>query len=116
MLCCAFNDRGTRAVCSGAVEKISQVQVLYESGSVEIIASADLPQRGINALSLRHDEALFASAGWDHRARLFSWKTCQPLAILKYHSEGINCIEFCSNGNLLATGGKDSKVALWNLY
>lgn len=98
------------------MEKIVQFHVFYDSGSVSVIGDVDLPQRGISSLALRHDEAIFASAGWDHRARIFSWKTCQPLAILKYHNEGVNTVEFSSSGNVIATGGRDSKVALWNLY
>jgi len=103
-------------ICSGAVESISQFQIFYDAGTIELLNSMKIPNRGINSLQLRHDEAIFASAGWDHRTRIFSWKDSKELAILKYHSEGINAIQFSPRGNLLVTGGKDCKVALWNVY
>lgn len=37
------------------------------------------------------------------------------MAILKYHAEAINCLDF-SKDNILACGSKDGKISLWDVY
>ena len=49
------------------------------------------------------------------RLRVFSGKSLRPLAILKYHSEGVGVVGFSEN-NLLAGGCKDGKISLWDVY
>ena len=47
--------------------------------------------------------------------RVFNGKSLKPLAILKYHSEGVRVVGFSEN-NLLAGGCKDGKISLWDVY
>jgi len=49
------------------------------------------------------------------RLRVFSVKKFQPLVILKYHQQQINCVGF-SHELIFASGGKEGRVALWDLY
>lgn len=55
-----------------------------------------------------------------YRIRIYSWKTLKPLAYLSYHTQTINTVDFsgdlCDHGQLLAAGGKDSRISLWSLY
>jgi WD40 repeat protein len=38
------------------------------------------------------------------------------LAILKGHSLGVNALDFSTFSNLLVSGGKDKKIAMWSIY
>lgn len=70
---------------------------------------------GISEIKIRNDEKIYATAGWDKRIRIFNFKKQTPLAILKYHTESVYSIDFNSN-NILASGSKDCKIALWDIY
>ncbi|OAQ25618.1 WD40 repeat-like protein [Linnemannia elongata AG-77] len=62
-------------------------------GTPEIVKSA-LKANGMADGKIRSDEKVIALAGWDGRIRLFSSKTLKPLAVLKYHREGLYCLGF----------------------
>ena len=49
---------------------------------------------GQQGLTIRSDEKLFATAGWDGRARVYSSKSMNELAVLKWHKEGCYAIAF----------------------
>ncbi len=55
------------------------------------------------------------------RARLFSWKTQAPLAVLHLHTASVTCVDFAHTaapfgGGMLATGSRDSRIAVYSLY
>ncbi|KAF9145905.1 Guanine nucleotide binding protein (G protein), beta polypeptide 1-like [Mortierella sp. GBA39] len=62
-------------------------------GTPEVVKSA-LKANGMADGKIRSDEKVIALAGWDGRIRLFSSKTLKPLAVLKYHREGLYCLGF----------------------
>jgi WD40 repeat protein len=73
---------------------------------------------GISSVKIRPDNRIVALGCWDGRIRLFSWKSSRPLAALVEHSAEINDVCF-SRGHaaqLMAAGGKDRKISLWNIY
>jgi WD40 repeat protein len=49
---------------------------------------------GQQALTVRSDEKIFATAGWDGRIRVYSAKTLRELAVLKWHKEGCYALAF----------------------
>ena len=49
---------------------------------------------GQQALTVRSDGKLFATAGWDGRIRVYSVKTMRELAVLKWHKEGCYALAF----------------------
>ena len=51
---------------------------------------------GQQSLALRSDEKIFATAGWDGRARVYSTKTMKELAVLKWHKEGCYALAFAN--------------------
>nr|CCA14891.1 cleavage induced conserved hypothetical protein [Albugo laibachii Nc14] len=71
---------------------------------------------GIASISVRPDERIFATTGWDRRTRIFHAQKLRPLAILKYHSDSVFDAAFSPDSKLLATGSKDKKIALWSIY
>lgn len=76
----------------------------------------DLPQAGIADVAIRADGRLFASAGWDNKVRLYSYPRGKPLAVLRYHRAGCACVVFRAGDGLLASGARDSTIALWNVF
>ena len=91
-----------------------------------------LSRPGVADVKIRPDEKLFASGGWDHRVRAFQLRSASgstkrvgsPLAVLKCHAESVQCLAFpplTEDGGVvgrmpLASGGKDARIALWDLY
>ena len=49
---------------------------------------------GQQGLTMRNDEKIFATAGWDGRMRVYSTKAMKELAVLKWHKEGCYAIAF----------------------
>ena len=49
---------------------------------------------GQQSLNVRSDERIFATAGWDGRVRVYSTKTMDELAVLKWHKEGCYALAF----------------------
>ncbi|KAK8052392.1 hypothetical protein PG993_003777 [Apiospora rasikravindrae] len=51
---------------------------------------------GQQGLKVRSDGKIFATAGWDSKIRVYSAKTMQELAVLKWHQVGCYAIAFAS--------------------
>ncbi|KAI5304680.1 ASTRA complex subunit [Ascosphaera pollenicola] len=49
---------------------------------------------GQQGLKVRSDGKIFATAGWDKRVRVYSCKTMNELAVLKWHREGCFAVAF----------------------
>eukprot|EP00301_Raphidiophrys_heterophryoidea_P019979 c4783_g1_i2.p1 GENE.c4783_g1_i2~~c4783_g1_i2.p1 ORF type:complete len:205 (-),score=62.40 c4783_g1_i2:22-636(-) len=67
-------------------------------------------------IAMRHDERLIAYACWDSHVRIFQLRHHKPLAVLKYHTGSCYSVAFCSQSRVLASGGKDGRIALWDVY
>ncbi|XP_066871178.1 guanine nucleotide-binding protein subunit beta-like protein 1 isoform X5 [Kogia breviceps] len=74
-----------------------------------------LTNPGIADVKIRPDRRILATAGWDHRVRVFHWRTMKPLAVLAFHSATVHCVAFAADG-LLATGSGDQRISVWSLY
>jgi WD40 repeat protein len=68
---------------------------------------------GQQGLAIRGDGKILVTAGWDGKGRVFSTKSMQMLAILKFHEGALACA-FTKDGILL--GGKDGKISLWSVF
>merc|ERR1712062_175976 len=91
--------------------------IKYNLGEIKIKKEMKLKNDGVNVLKIRsYDEKIFGLGGWDHRTRIYEWKTFKPLCILKGHKGGITDIDFHPNKNLLATSSKDAQIAMYELY
>ena len=75
---------------------------------------------GVSQLCIRGDGKLLASAGWDHRVRVFGWKKLRPLAVLQHHADMVLGVAFSDHQDprqrLLAAGSKDQRISLWSIY
>ena len=114
------NEEGTLLFAGGVEAKAKAFRVepgvLKPHGALDVTCSTvnELDQHpGVGQLSLRGDGKVIASAGWDYRVRLFSAKSLRRLAVLRYHDASVNALDWSSD--LLATGSKDTKVAVWRL-
>ncbi len=114
------NEEGTLLFAGGVEAKAKAFRVepgvLKPHGTLEVTCGAvnELDQHpGVGQLALRGDGKVIASAGWDYRVRLFATKSLRRLAVLRYHDASVNALDWSSD--LLATGSKDTKVAVWRL-
>ena len=65
-------------------------------GSTAESKAVQTKHAGQQGLTIRSDEKIFATAGWDGRVRVYSSKTMNELAVLKWHKEGCYAIAFAN--------------------
>jgi WD40 repeat protein len=90
-----------------------------QSGSCSVVQRLELGRsRGINDLRVRPSDCkIFATAGWDHRIRIFAWKRPRPLAVIKFHEAGVTSVDFNPiEPSYMASGSQDTRIAIWKIY
>lgn len=119
VMCLTFDPSRLRGV-SGSSEKRLCSWTLDGQDSLQLQDHVTLTNPGVSQLCIRGDGKLLASAGWDHRVRVFGWKKLRPLAVLQYHSDMVQSVAFSDHQDpqqrLLAAGSKDQRVSLWSIY
>ncbi|KDO27240.1 hypothetical protein SPRG_07489 [Saprolegnia parasitica CBS 223.65] len=86
----------------------------WETSEASVVYKAK--SEGINAIASRPDARIFASGGRDHMVRVFHNRTSRRLATLKFHTDSVYCVAFAADNKLMASSGKDTKIALWSIY
>ncbi|XP_041979730.1 guanine nucleotide-binding protein subunit beta-like protein 1 [Aricia agestis] len=77
---------------------------------------------GINKINSRSDGKVFTTGGWDGHIRIFSWFSLRPLVVLTEHRQAIQDVAYSPqkvtfwNANIMAAGGLDGAITLWDLY
>lgn len=73
---------------------------------------------GVNDLRIRScDCRVFATAGWDHRVRVWAWRRPRPLAVLRFHVASVTSVDFNpANRSVLASASQDTRIAIWRIY
>ncbi|RMZ76865.1 hypothetical protein DV738_g4690, partial [Chaetothyriales sp. CBS 135597] len=66
------------------------------SGDNSAFKTINTKHAGQQGLSVRSDGKIFATAGWDARARVYSCKTLKELAVLKWHKDGCSSTAFAT--------------------
>ncbi|XP_031553394.1 guanine nucleotide-binding protein subunit beta-like protein 1 isoform X2 [Actinia tenebrosa] len=119
VMCMDFDEKLLKVVTGSADDKLV-VSNLLSQNTLTIHKSIELKKPGVASVKIRDDSKLLSVGCWDGRIRIYSWKTLKPLAVLNYHSETVNSLDFSAhlpdNGILMAAGSKDCRISLWSLY
>ncbi|CAM4673006.1 unnamed protein product [Caretta caretta] len=114
-----FDSEKTKGV-SGSSEEVLTVWSLDEQQNLKVQKTHKLINAGIADVAIRQDKKILATAGWDHRIRIFGWKKLKPLAILDYHTATVHCVSFSDHSRpserLLAAGSRDHRISIWSIY
>ena len=93
------------------VDDVTDVTV----NNFSILQRQKLINKGLSCIKIRQDNRILATGGWDHKTRIFSWRTLKPLAVLDYHTGSIQCMAF-SDDKLLACGSTDHRISVWKIF
>ncbi|RVE68616.1 hypothetical protein OJAV_G00093570 [Oryzias javanicus] len=119
VMCLTFDPQRLRGISGSAETKLSS-WILDSQNNIQLQESVELVNPGVSQLCIRADGKLLASAGWDHRVRIFGWKKLRPLAVLQYHTDMVLSVAFSDpldpRQRLLAAGSKDQRISLWSIY
>ena len=103
-------------------------RVVVMNKELEVVKEREVINKGLGEVKIRPDSKLVVCGGWDGRLRIFSWvkpEKLKPLAVLKFHAETVEAVSFSDveveGGRLhgrkvIAAGGKDGKISLWDIY
>ncbi|XP_029019118.1 guanine nucleotide-binding protein subunit beta-like protein 1 [Betta splendens] len=119
VMCLALDTKRLRGV-SGSSEKTLTSWIMDKQSNLQLRDCVTLVNPGVSQLCIREDGKLLASAGWDHRVRVFGWRKLKPLAALQYHTDMVLSVAFADHQDprhrLLAAGSKDQRITLWSIY
>ncbi|KAI9879123.1 MAG: ASTRA complex subunit [Pleopsidium flavum] len=77
-----------------------------DSKPLKVVQTKHSGQQG---LRVRSDGKIFATAGWDSRIRVYSSKTMNELAVLKWHKEGCYAVAFAEVDLLVSAPSYDAE-------
>ncbi|GAB7346772.1 hypothetical protein MBLNU459_g1872t1 [Dothideomycetes sp. NU459] len=86
--------RGTYYTSAADATVACHSLAVTEPPSAQPVKQVETKHSGQQSLTVRSDEKIFATAGWDGRMRVYSVKTMRELAVLKWHKEGCYAIAF----------------------
>jgi WD40 repeat protein len=65
--CFCINHDGTKGVSGSADNQVGVWSLDRSNGQLASIKTLSIKRPGISAIALRHDERIFATAGWDFK-------------------------------------------------
>ena len=84
--------------------------------SFRLLKSVSLPKEGIQSVRIRHaSPSLLLAGGWDGAVRVFGAHTLRPLALLRFHTKGVQCVDVGEGGSVYVCSG-DGSISVWALY
>lgn len=101
---------------SGAELKQFSFKNINNIFTFELTGAIQMANPGVNCIKIRQSDSLIFSCGcWDSRIRIISLKKLRLLAVLDFHKEAINSLDFCQQ-NTLVSGSSDGFITLWDVY
>lgn len=82
-----------REFYTSSADALIATHPLDTSGGLEMTA-VQTKHAGQQSLTIRSDNKILATAGWDGRVRVYSTKIKKELAVLKWHKEGCYALAF----------------------
>ncbi|CAI5745517.1 unnamed protein product [Peronospora destructor] len=109
-------DDGRSVICGSSGDELYEAIFNAASYTLHSRSFFTCTHGGFSSVCIRRDQRIVATAGWDHRVRVFHLRKLKPLAVLKYHSDSVFALDFSGNNALLASCSKDHRIALWSIY
>lgn len=107
---------GRSAICGSSGEELYTASFNVASLELSSRPFYSCSHGGFSSVAIRGDQRIVATAGWDHRVRVFHLRKLKPLAVLKYHTESVFGLDFSADSALLTSCSKDHKIATWSLF
>lgn len=116
IMCVAVAPDCTSGFSGSADKHVSAFKLSIPRGQLRPSVQAALLEPGVADVAVRGDGRIVASAGWDGRVRVWHARKWLPLAVLRWHSQQVACVQFSADGRLLAAGGRDNHISIWSIY
>ncbi|CAF0769823.1 unnamed protein product [Brachionus calyciflorus] len=113
-----FDSKNMIGIAGSAESELKQFSLLNENLEYCFQGgpSVQITNPGVNFIKIRlSDSLIFACGCWDSRIRIFSLKKMRLLAVLDFHKEAINSIDF-SIDNLMSAGSSDGIISIWDIF
>ncbi|CAG9859982.1 unnamed protein product [Phyllotreta striolata] len=90
---------------------------IHELPDMNLIHSLSISEQKISSIALNNTGDWIA-LGCSGLGQLLVWEWQSETYVMKQqgHSNNMSCISYSSDGQLLASGGEDGKVKLWNIH
>ncbi|XP_018569437.1 periodic tryptophan protein 2 homolog [Anoplophora glabripennis] len=90
---------------------------IHELPEVNLIHSLSISDQKVSSISLNCTGDWIA-LGCSGLGQLLVWEWQSETYVMKQqgHSNNMSCVSYSTDGQLLATGGEDGKVKLWNVH
>lgn len=113
VLTSAAYHKGTKILVTGYS---SGAFFIHEMPNVSLIHSLSISKQQISSVSINNTGDWIA-LGCGGLGQLLVWEWQSETYILKQqsHTANMTCVAYSADGQLLATGGEDGKVKLWNV-
>ncbi|TNJ29827.1 WD40 repeat protein [Giardia muris] len=99
------------SVATGGVKDIQ----LWDVRSTTLLQHYSCHSNQVTSLDFHPTGKYLVSAGVDGTARVLDLVQGRPLYTVRGHDGGINCVCFCPDGSVFATGGDDGRLMLFEL-
>lgn len=106
----------TNAIAGGANTNLVRVALRLSEGEIKVKRVLEVLKEGSGTVRFRQDGKIFATGGWDGKIRIWKWKSCAPLAVLKYHTKEVAELDFGTKDLCLVSASRDATLCLWSLF